>query len=94
MYKVIVRFMDLQDVDGHVYEVGDVFPHKNINVSKERIEELTSDKNKIGVPLIEEIPEEASPLTRKARSDLQTGETSPEEGEAKKKPRRGKKNDD
>lgn len=54
MYKVIIRFKDLQD-NNHVYNVGDIFPHKGVNVNKKRIKELSSDKNRRGVPLIEEV---------------------------------------
>lgn len=51
MYKVIVPFSDLQD-NNHVYNVNDVYPRKGVKPSEERIEELASDKNKIGKPLI------------------------------------------
>ena len=54
MYKVVKAFRDLQTND--VYAVGDKFPHSGV-VSTKRIDELASGKNKMGVPLIEEIPE-------------------------------------
>ena len=54
MYKVIKRFRDLQD-NNHAYSVGDTFPHNGVEVYAERIAELASDKNRLGVPLIEEI---------------------------------------
>lgn len=54
LYKVIVRFMDLQD-ENHIYEVGDTFPRDGIKVSADRINELMSCGNKIGCPLIEKI---------------------------------------
>lgn len=57
MYKVIVRFMDLQDND-HIYEVGDTYPRKGSDPSFDRIRELAGKKNKIGKVLIEEIKEE------------------------------------
>ena len=56
MYKVVHRFYDLQD-NNHAYFVGDVFPHNGGLVDADRIAELASGKNKMGVPLIEEIPE-------------------------------------
>ena len=56
MYKVIRKFFDLQDND-HMYSEGDIFPRDNIEVSQERIEELLSNRNKMGVPLIEKIKE-------------------------------------
>lgn len=53
MYKVICRFADLKD-NGHVYEVGDVYPRKGKKTTLERATELMGTSNKIGVPLIEE----------------------------------------
>ncbi len=55
MHKVIKRFYDLQA--NHAYSVGDTFPHNGVKVDAERIAELASDKNRLGVPLIEEIVE-------------------------------------
>ena len=52
MYKVIHEFLDLQD-NNHYYAVGKTFPRRGVKVSKERIEELSTSANKIGVPLIE-----------------------------------------
>lgn len=57
MYKVIRSFSDLQDKN-RVYNAGDTFPRDGLKVSKERIAELLSGKNRIREPLIEEIPEE------------------------------------
>jgi hypothetical protein len=54
MYKVIKYFMDLQD-GNHPYHVGDVFPRKGMNVSEERIAELSGSENKQGVPLIAKV---------------------------------------
>ena len=56
MYKVIKSFTDLQD-NNYAYYVGDTFPHNGVEVGAERIAELASDKNRLGVPLIEEIAE-------------------------------------
>lgn len=56
MYKVIKKFRDMQD-GLHAYSVGDTFPHNGVEVSAERIAELASGKNRLGVPLIEEIAE-------------------------------------
>lgn len=55
MYKVIVKFKDLQDSTGHIYEVGDTFPHKGMEVDDARIAELAGSKNKIGKPIIEKV---------------------------------------
>ena len=54
MYKVIESFTDLQD-NNYVYYVGDAFPHNGVDVDAGRIAELASNKNRLGVPLIEEI---------------------------------------
>jgi hypothetical protein len=57
MYRVIVRFKDLQD-DNHIYNAGDAFPRTGYRPSKKRIAELASDKNKRKMPLIEEVKED------------------------------------
>lgn len=67
MYKVINRFFDLQD-NNHAYSVGDTFPHNGVEVDAERIAELSSDKNRLGVPLIEEIAEKPK-RTRKKKDE-------------------------
>ena len=54
MYKVIERFMDLQD-DNYIYEVGDAYPREGADPTLERNRELASTSTKIGQPLIEEI---------------------------------------
>ena len=56
MYKVIKHFTDMQDND-FAYNVGDEYPRKGMSVLPSRIKELTTDKNRQGCPLIEEIPE-------------------------------------
>lgn len=52
MYKVIKYFTDLQD-NNHPYNVGDDYPREGLKVTEERIAELSSDRNKRKVPLIE-----------------------------------------
>ena len=54
-YVVIKDFRDLQD-NRHLYRAGDKYPRKG-RVKKERIEELMSDKNLVGEPLIAEVEE-------------------------------------
>lgn len=56
MYKVIKRFIDLQD-DRYAYNVGDIYPRDDAKPTKKRISELASDKNKMKTPLIVEIEE-------------------------------------
>ena len=67
MYKVIKSFTDLQD-NNYAYYVGDTFPRNGVEVEVERIAELASDKNRLGVPLIEEI-EEKPKRTRKKKDE-------------------------
>ena len=64
MYKVIKSFTDLQD-NNYAYYVGDTFPHNGVEVGAERIAELASDKNRLGVPLIEEIADKPKRTRRK-----------------------------
>ena len=68
MYRVINRFFDLQD-NNHAYYVGDTFPHNGVGVDAERIAELASDKNRLGVPLIEEIVEKPKRTRKKKDED-------------------------
>ena len=67
MYRVIKSFTDLQD-NNYAYYVGDTFPHNGVEVGAERIAELASDKNRLGVPLIEEIVENPK-RARKKKSE-------------------------
>ena len=64
MYKVIESFTDLQD-NNYVYYVGDTFPHNGVEVDAGRVAELASDKNRLGVPLIEEIVEKPKRTRKK-----------------------------
>ena len=54
MFRVIHRFADMQD-QGRIYYAGDTFPRDDAPVSAKRVEELSSNKNRLGVPLIEEV---------------------------------------
>ena len=67
MYKVIKSFTDLQD-NNYAYYVGDTFPHNGVEVGAERIAELASDKNRLCVPLIEEVTEKPK-RTRKKKDE-------------------------
>lgn len=51
MYKVLRRFEDLQD-NRYLYQPGDQFPRAGLKVSKDRLEELCTSKNRRRVPLI------------------------------------------
>jgi hypothetical protein len=55
--------------DGNfAYNVGDEFPRKGMSVLPSRIKELASDKNRQGVPLIEEIPDVEEAPEKKTKS--------------------------
>lgn len=56
MYKVIKRFVDLQD-NNYLYNVGDVFPHSGYEVSEARLAELSGSENRRGIPLIQLVKE-------------------------------------
>lgn len=71
MYKVIKRFIDLQD-NNYAYDPKDpsrnTYPRKGLNVLQSRINELASSKNRQGVPLIEEVPEAEETPKKKSKS--------------------------
>ena len=71
MYRVVHKFYDLKD-NNHAYSVGEKFPHNGVEVDDERIAELASDKNRLGVPLIEEIAEK----TKRTRGNKKEGKAS------------------
>ena len=62
-FKVIFPFRDLEDTNktfpnGREYAEGDLYPSVFLDLSDERIEELSTDKNKLKRHLIEKIEEE------------------------------------
>lgn len=63
MYRVIKYFTDLQDKD-HPYNVGDIFPREGVNVTEERLAELSGSHNKQGMPLIERVEETIEELEK------------------------------
>lgn len=54
MYKVISRFTDLQDSD-YAYHEGDTYPRDGLEVTEDRLRELSTDRNRQGKPLIEKV---------------------------------------
>lgn len=56
MYITIKLFTDLQD-DNWLYNIGDVYPRKGLDVTESRIKELSSAENRQGKPLIKLIEE-------------------------------------
>lgn len=51
IYRVIKTFTDMQD-NNRKYSVGDTFPRTGLSVTKKRLDELLSDKNRRGMPMI------------------------------------------
>lgn len=62
MYEVIHYFTDLQDNE-YPYNVGDIFPHDGLEVSKERLKELSTSNNLQRKPLIKLIEDEPLPFS-------------------------------
>lgn len=56
MYRATRYFIDLKD-GGHAYQKGDVFPFDGKEISPERLKELATAGNRLGVPLIEKVEE-------------------------------------
>lgn len=70
-YRVIYAFADLTD-SKYKYEAGDKFPRRGLEVSEERILELSGRKNRAGRPLIEEVKEpvkKTSSTTKKKKKE-------------------------
>ena len=94
MYKVIKYFNDLQD-DNHPYNVGDDYPREGLKVTKERIEELSSDRNKRKAPLIEiatsqEEPKEEPKAEEQPQEEVKKDDRSGSSNNAKSKSRKKK----
>lgn len=64
MHKVIKYFVDLQD-NNHTYNVGDVFPREGLEVTEERLAELSGSQNKQGVPLVEKVKKATKKTAKK-----------------------------
>lgn len=92
MYKVVVRFRDLQD-NNRVYNVGDQFPRDGARVGDARIQELSTGANRRGVPLIEVVPE-ASSEAEKTSETFTPVETPIEKPKAKRRARKAKEEND
>lgn len=89
MYKVLKYFTDLQD-NKHAYKAGDTFPREGVTVSKARIAELSSKKNRQREPLIM-LVEDAVPAPDPA-SETKAAETAAKVAvDAKPKQKRGRK---
>lgn len=59
MYKALIKFIDAETL--REYNVGDEFD--TTGMTDERIHELTTEHNRIGVPLIGEVEETTETFT-------------------------------
>lgn len=62
MYKVNTFFTDLQD-NRYAYKAGDIFPRNGLEVSDDRLKELSSNHNRRGIPLITLVEETTEEVT-------------------------------
>lgn len=76
MYRAISYFTDLQD-NNRAYNAGDIFPRSGHIVTLERLQELSSSKNRRGRPVIVYEPDETDVVESKAE-DTAEPEVEPE----------------
>ena len=81
MYKVVETFADLKDFN-YIYNVGDIYPREGMSPTPERIEELSTSKNRLRIPLIKEVSDKPK---KTARSKKETDENSENEKGGKRK---------
>lgn len=72
-FVVLEEFADLQD-NGYKYHTGDLFPRDGLEVSEDRIKELSTDKNRRKTPLIE-IPKKALSKPKEEPQESETPES-------------------
>lgn len=82
-YKAITYFKDSQDTF-HAYHPGDEYPREGLQVSEKRLEELATDKNRRGTPVIEAIPEKKAPKAKTEPPTEPTEEPKPKRARKKK----------
>lgn len=58
MYRVRVRFQDLED-NRYQYYAGDVYPRPGLEVSEARLNALLTTSNRRRVQILESVPEDA-----------------------------------
>lgn len=66
-YEVLEYFEDLLD-NRHKYFPGGAYPRRGLKPTAERLEELSTDKNRRGVPLIKEEQKEDNETQAEAES--------------------------
>lgn len=66
-YEVLEYFEDLLD-NRHKYFPGDAYPRRGLKPTAERLEELSTDRNHRGAPLIKEEQKEDNETQAEAES--------------------------
>lgn len=66
-YEVLEYFEDLLD-NRHKYFPGDAYPRRGLKPTAERLEELSTDRNRRGAPLIKEEEKEDNETQAEAES--------------------------
>ena len=56
MYIVLNTFYDLKDCE-HLYNAGEPYPRDGYTPTDERVEELLTERNRMGKPMIQSVPE-------------------------------------
>ena len=94
MYRVRRDFYDLTDyreIKGgriyHQYKAGEMYPRDGIEPSQERIEQLMSGENRMGISLIEPLEDVPAPVTKTEEVTEGKAEETKEE-KPKRKPRK------
>ena len=82
-YVTLSEFADLQD-SNYIYKAGDAYPRDGYAPSAERIEELSTAKNRLHKPLIQAVPEPAPEPKPEPEPEMET-EPEPEPVQEKKK---------
>lgn len=89
MFKVIKSFADAQD-NGHIYNVGDVFPRPGMKVDDDRIKWLLSvNEEHTTAYIAEEAPKRGPSEAKEDTEEPDTAVVPPNKSEAKRKPRKG-----
>ncbi|MCM3071727.1 Rho termination factor N-terminal domain-containing protein [Staphylococcus equorum] len=73
IFKVIKAFKDLQN-SNLIYNVGDVFPREGKEVSRKRLNDLSTDNNLQKQPVIESIESTEDVSERPNYSDMKVSE--------------------
>lgn len=70
MLLCVTEFADMTD-NGYVYRPGDAFPRSGVEVNEERVAELMSNTNRLGVPVvIEKAEEKPKPKKKSEEKEL------------------------